>query len=148
MLLSGLLIFQQCNRNEVTPRTIPLGTETRVGLLETVIFTENSEGNPSASMLNATLLKVDDSRCPSGAICVWAGEAVVTFRITSGDSTAEVTLSDCKNCPVVSGRGSNPASFSLNGHTYRLSLVEVTPYPKLNQQKKIDYKATIQITRL
>ena len=57
---------------------------------------------------------IEDSRCPHGVKCIWAGELRIRIRIAlgSGDSTREVTL----------GKPERVADGTLE-------LVEAKPYP-------------------
>ncbi len=57
---------------------------------------------------------LEDSRCPSDAQCIWAGEVVVDVTIGNGSS---------------SRRSMRPGEAVAWGR-FRVSLVEVQPYPK------------------
>lgn len=73
-----------------------------------------------------------DSRCPSGAQCVWAGEATVVFTV---GGVRPVTL------------GLQPGSVPSTAIVgmYQITLVALTPYPAVNKSiAKSDYVATIR----
>lgn len=81
---------------------------------------------------------VNDSRCPTGVVCVWEGNATVRFSFEEYD-----------NSPVV---------FDLNTHAgftndtiisgYKISLLGLTPYPAVNHETKQDeYKAELMIEK-
>ncbi len=73
-----------------------------------------------------------DSRCPSGAQCVWAGEATVVFTV---GGAREVTL------------GLRPGSTSSTAIVgmYQITLVALDPYPAVHKSMaKSDYVATIR----
>ncbi|ABB57684.1 hypothetical protein [Synechococcus elongatus] len=61
---------------------------------------------------------VADSRCPTGARCVWAGDAEVVLAIAGKDYSFHTTLEPQSH---VFGR-------------YRVRLTQVDPYPSLNPQ--------------
>lgn len=71
-----------------------------------------------------------DSRCPSGAQCVWSGDAEVVFTV---GGTQQVTLHTTvgTSSVLVAGR--------------LLSLLDLGPYPSLStSHPKSDYVATIR----
>lgn len=71
-----------------------------------------------------------DSRCPSGAQCIWAGDAAVVFLV---GGTQQVTLhtNDGAASAFVAGR--------------LLTLVSLSPYPSVSTPiAKNDYVATIR----
>lgn len=68
---------------------------------------------------------IEDSRCPTGAQCIWAGEARAKVSLTSGKKTETISM--------ILGRGE--AVFGK----YKISIVAVTPHPeasgKISQDK-------------
>ena len=66
----------------------------------------------------------DDSRCPTGVACVWAGEAHADFSLTAPASHARFTL----KIP-----GLVPTPYEENDGvsigSYRFTLLELRPYP-------------------
>ncbi len=81
---------------------------------------------------------VEDSRCPTDAQCVWAGNAKI-----------EVLISDKMggSKKMVMNTGMGPAGDQYNG--WAINLTSLSPVRKTNDKKgKIDYKATFTITRL
>ncbi len=72
--------------------------------------------------LELTLQNVEDSRCPRGAQCVWAGEAIVTLAVRSASqppSTHHLTL------------GPDPSKRELQLGNMTLRLLDVLPYPEV-----------------
>ena len=50
-------------------------------------------GTHGGSGVRATFLTlVSDSRCPTDALCVWEGDAVVRLRLEHGDARSDTTL--------------------------------------------------------
>lgn len=80
---------------------------------------------------------VEDSRCPEGVDCIWAGNGKITVTLKKGRHKA--------------------ASFELNtmmepkGITYQgyeIKLVKLDPYPKHDvTAKKSDYVATLVVSK-
>ena len=79
---------------------------------------------------------VADSRCPTDVVCVWEGNAAVSFSFKSGN---------------------NESGFILNTHTgfrtdtlvngYRIKLVDLKPLPKHDPPTNPeDYRAEVLIT--
>ncbi|HSI88913.1 MAG TPA: hypothetical protein VK918_07635 [Pyrinomonadaceae bacterium] len=81
---------------------------------------------------------VEDSRCPEGVDCIWAGRAVVEVRAAKdGLSSETVSLSS----------DGDTASFEFSG--YRIHFEKLEPYPK--EGEKIgegDYKAWFRLEKL
>lgn len=78
---------------------------------------------------------IKDSRCPEGATCVWAGDAVAYFSLKSADEKKNFSLHTHPNYQqdtLISD--------------LRFKLIEVTPYPKLNTEiNPDDYSAELLI---
>lgn len=80
-----------------------------------------------------TLDSVDDSRCPNGVVCAWAGDAVAHLTARGGGKPEAVTLS--------LQSGEKPAT--VRGIQLRLTGVE--PYPV--RDRTVDpgsYRATVE----
>ena len=80
---------------------------------------------------------LNDSRCPSGAQCVWAGNAEVRFVYSAGAQNSAFilnTLSNFRTDTLVNG--------------YRIKLVRLNPYPQLGTTiKQSEYNAEVKITK-
>lgn len=96
---------------------------------QTVTF----ERTTSFTFVNVT----GDSRCPTGVQCVWAGIVSTKIQMTQGGAQASVTITADKD----------PASLSLNGMTYQVTLTNVTPYPvRPGPIAPEDYRATFTVS--
>ena len=81
---------------------------------------------------------VEDSRCPLGALCVWAGQGVITLTIEGPDGAAG-TLQ-------LSTLPPNDATTFLKQYDIRLQAL--TPYPASDEGISAgEYRATLLITR-
>lgn len=71
-------------------------------------------------------VEVQDSRCPKGVTCVWAGEAVVGIEYAAGEESGRIDLGlQAREMPAsrnVAGRG--------------LTLLSVEPYPEASRSAK------------
>ena len=77
-----------------------------------------------------------DSRCPIGAVCVWAGDGEIALKIEQGSKAAVAALHTTLE----------PKKTEWNGYT--ISLVSLTPAPKSGTQTNpADYRAEILVTR-
>lgn len=75
-----------------------------------------------------------DSRCPTGAQCIWAGEAVTRFTI-GGNEQVSLTL----------GIDTSKATVVVRGKQF--TIVALNPYPRLNESiAKGDYIAAVRFT--
>ncbi|HWS99140.1 MAG TPA: hypothetical protein VN256_02635 [Pyrinomonadaceae bacterium] len=88
--------------------------------------------------LRVTLSRVaEDSRCPEGVQCIWAGNAKVVLKLSKARRRAS-TLS--------LNTGVDPRQGSYRG--YEVRLVKLDPYPKENRPiRRRDYVATLVVSR-
>jgi uncharacterized Zn finger protein len=66
----------------------------------------------------------NDSRCPQGVTCVWAGNAAVKFQVSYGKDSKTVTLNS-------SSVSSFPGEVEYRG--YKIRLINLSPYPQNNR---------------
>ena len=102
--------------------------EVRVGQLVTV------EGE----RLRVTFSRVaEDSRCPEGVQCVWAGNAKVVLKLSKGRRRAST---------LTLNTGVDPKEAAFRG--YEVRLVKLDPYPKEKRRiRRRDYVATLVVSR-
>lgn len=82
---------------------------------------------------------IEDSRCPTGVECVWAGTAIAKFLFKVNNDQREMTLSTLK----LTGY---PSDTTLMG--YKVEFVDLLPYPNINNNTNIsDYKAELKVTK-
>ena len=80
----------------------------------------------------------EDSRCPTGATCIWAGQASARVTINDGSAT-ELTLTE----PGLTDN-SNLQVFKQ----YQLDF-KILPYPKLGEEISQDeYRLVLTVTKL
>lgn len=120
---TGLLLWQttiSCYEDTALQNTPIQGsfeTTAIAGADQQVVYI--SEGSP----FSVEVISIEDSRCPSDVVCVWAGEVRVTFSISETDQPIDLYLvmgSPCKACSY---------KFVFEGRLYALKLEDVTPYP-------------------
>ncbi len=115
-----------CKSDSITAQAV----EKTIRYHETVSLTDN---NPAT----LTFAEIADSRCPEGANCIWAGNALVDLDIKS-TATAEpkriqMCLGDCNSLyPKTGFRETDTAMVSVDQTKYRLILTEIAPYPRLS----------------
>ncbi|MCC7160154.1 hypothetical protein IT399_00275 [Candidatus Nomurabacteria bacterium] len=76
--------------------------------------------------LNVVLKKIDDSRCPKGVQCIWAGELTGNFAVSGGKMS--------KNQEIYLGTMTNK-SVTLDGYTFSIKDATAT-----NISILVDYK--------
>ncbi len=80
---------------------------------------------------------LNDSRCPSKAVCVWAGNVEVRFVYLKDNNSVKFILNTLPSFRT---------DTLING--YRIKLINLFPYPEIagiiNQE---DYKAEVRITK-
>jgi hypothetical protein len=88
--------------------------------------------------LKIKFVSVEDSRCPQGVNCVWAGNAKVTIKVTNRKGESK-TFDLNTNLEVK----------SVKFEGYEITLGNVTPYPKADAPVSPDgYTATFTVTKL
>ena len=83
----------------------------------------------------------EDSRCPTGVNCIWAGNVRVLLQATQA-----------KSKPVKVELNTNPrdtpAGEEADCGNYRIKLVSVDPYPVQDQQLSAgDYRVTLVVSK-
>lgn len=78
----------------------------------------------------------EDSRCPEGVVCVWAGNARAHFSATDrGGQRVEFDLNT----------GLQPRAHRFGGYTIKLE--KLVPHPHVNREIKVDeYVATVFVS--
>jgi hypothetical protein len=111
------------------PGTAPLDREFGVR--------EGEQVEVDQGLLTVRFLEVaEDSRCPTGAQCAWAGEGVVVLRLArAGREPAEVTLR------------TTPSKDSGSYEGYRVVLRELDPHPHVGGSPPETYRATLEVRR-
>jgi len=80
---------------------------------------------------------LNDSRCPSGATCIWAG---------NGEVEIEVARKNKKQVVATLNTFSEPKAIAYNG--FKIKLVALSPYPKADEPiDPKDYEATMVVTK-
>ncbi|WP_379952827.1 hypothetical protein [Dokdonia sp. R78006] len=98
--------------------------------------------NGKLAQIEATTIRLvevlEDSRCPKGVDCIWAGNAKVLVEITSESgrkTTKEIILNGGRVAPIYSEEG---LVISING---------LAPYPtSLSKIKASDYYLRVEVS--
>ncbi len=102
-------------------------------------ISELKEKTPSTNDtydLSLTAEKVEESRCPKGAECIWAGTATVSFRLITKQGTYNFDLDTNEESRFIQ---------DTVIENFRYKLVDVKPYPEVNKvinQKYIYVRVT------
>ena len=127
ILLSSLIGCQknQMPTNPAPVKTAPAPTATVFHLQENGFLVRFGEQiTRSSENLNITFLSVlEDSRCPIGAQCVWAGNAKIRVRVENPEIQAS---------QVELNTDLEPKSTDVGN--YRLTLESLSPHPSLKHQ--------------
>jgi len=110
-----------CNVNVISSCGIialHIGEITEIKLCETAC---NSQYN-----LSLHIEYINDSRCPSEAICIWGGNAYVRFHLTTSKGAYDFTLDTNQSV------ADNKIDTVIEGIKYKL--LDVLPYPKFGEQ--------------
>ena len=78
----------------------------------------------------------EDSRCPRGVVCVWAGQVSASLQMTTKEGQEELTLTEL---------GSSPDTTVYR--QYKINH-QVTPYPEAGKAiNKADYRLQLTISK-
>ena len=116
LALVAFAIFVACNKDDQPdPKPVNLDEPFNLALNETAEL--------EADGTRITLLGIlEDSRCPTGVNCIWAGRAVAEFMLeNSGEKRIETLTDNPGNDPNLS------THFNAFGHG--VQLLQVMPYP-------------------
>lgn len=91
--------------------------------------------------LTIKLVKVNDSRCPINARCIWAGEAVVSLTVVKpSQNQGEVVLT--------SKAGSPESAIKTLADNSTIKLIDVQPAPIVpSQVQQADYVVTLVVSK-
>ena len=79
-----------------------------------------------------------DSRCPTGLVCIWEGNAEVTFNFQN--------MNEVNSDFILNTNGNFRNDTLING--YRIKLIKVLPYPEYNKEiNEEDYTVEIEINK-
>lgn len=95
----------------------------------------------SGSHLSLSVVSIKDSRCPTGMVCIWQGQALVAVKLMEGKLLAAedtLCLGDCSQSAFT-----NTIGFTYRLTVYKLKLKEVNPFPGATQ-KATSHKAAFE----
>lgn len=149
----GMLTLAGCNaqKKTKTPDTkagttaSTQGTKSPVQKGGIIYLTQGENKFLKEYEMNVTFKGIsEDSRCPEGVNCIWAGVAIAQIEVMSTTSRPMIL-----NLATMDNAGRNyHQSQEFNGYT--VSLEEVTPFPKSDGGVKAlegNYKIGIKITK-
>lgn len=128
LLVVFILFFAGCHKDSETP------TELNNPTLGDVFYMKIGETvSIKNEQLNFKFVYVpEDSRCPEGAVCFWAGNAAVIIKIFDVIDTLNTYL--------------NPKEITYD--SYKITLLNLSPYPKLGIPKDTtQYIAQFVVTK-
>ena len=83
---------------------------------------------------------VTDSRCPTGAECIWQGTAIVEITFSETGNLHHFTMS-LKGFPSLG----YPNDTTING--YRIIFTDLKPYPDINRPQATETRAIFNISQ-
>ncbi len=125
--LFSITFFTSCSKDDV----IKIGEEFEVKIEETFAFEEGG--------FEIKFIKVEDSRCPSDAICVWEGRGVADLQITPIEN--ENTTVQLATAPSLVDSLTKTAVYD----NYIIELIDLLPYPDTNTTND-EYSVVLKIT--
>lgn len=130
--VSLFLFFSMAGWGEPSNKVkrVSLGKEFTIKVGEQVVIKE-------AGLKISFSAVVEDSRCPTGVNCIWAGNGKINIKVSkTGKKAAAVQLNT----------GAEPQHLSYG--EYDIKLVGLNPYPKQDAPvKRGDYVATLIVSK-
>ena len=128
LLLASLLLSTSCD-GLLPDINTPLGQQSMLEPGQAVLVTDEQLSIRFKEVLN-------DSRCPTGVTCIWAGQIACLL---------EVTYQDTPNDLVITEMGSGPGTADFNGYTFAFN---VQPYPQAGKTiNSSDYRLMLTVNR-
>jgi hypothetical protein len=123
--------FSACSKYKTCP----------VILNEAFTISNNSAACNETNNFTITFTKVEnDSRCATGAACIWQG--VATIKLTLKKETTEYPFTLHTLVPTVYGFNNDTVVAG-----YKIKLIQLDPYPVALQPNATKYKAKLIITQ-
>jgi len=144
LLSLGLLTLASCNaQKETKTSAVTANKDSSMSKENNIVYLNEGENKFLKEYdMNVTFKSIaEDSRCPKGVNCIWAGVAIAQVEVM-GVATRPMVL----NLATEENEGrKHQRSSSFNGYT--VTLAEVTPYPEsVNGAKALAGKYRIGIT--
>ncbi len=131
-LIVGTILFSACKSSETTPTdSISLGLHQSGRLGSEIVVRVDS---------------IQDSRCPTGVTCVWAGQAKVKLLLSKDTDSTSARLFLGPD-PGNSNRRPDSTTVSLKSEMYKVILREVNPYPSSTIPSQ-SQTAIVQVTKI
>lgn len=120
LLILSLFFFFGISHAQTKPVEVPQ-IAIKIPLGETVVL-----GDVSITFEKV----VEDSRCPEGVQCVWAGNAKIQVKVSHNEHTSEEVMALFEN-------GKQPTLFEDEKRMFKA--LQLNPYPKSSDQGKRAY---------
>lgn len=125
------LLLIACKSEELN-----LNKDGLVGLGDTIVLKTGQTAAIQSEHLTISFNKVvSDSRCPEGAMCFWAGEAVCELNVTDNNRSFQF------NASTLGGGG----YVDINDHI--VCLAAVLPYPSVFKRDAPDYSIKVIVRK-
>lgn len=133
VILTLLVFFQACEKSN----TVDYSGKYLIKIGETKNFPQNTK------LATLTFQEYTDKRCPINTDCIWYGstQGIFKLKIDQNQQTLELCFGSCNTI-------AKPANqeFTVNGVTYSVNLIELTPYPGSSQANE-KAEATILVKK-
>ncbi len=135
LLFTIIILLSSCDKenNEINGS---FGLEVN----ESINLTDNTTN------LQLKLVSIQDSRCPSDAVCIRAGNAIVKLRVTESSGSAVETELCLGECGTTFNR-QDTSIVSIRNTRISIILENVNPYPSTGNSK-VSKKALFKLQKL
>lgn len=128
--LALLIALAGCEENAVSVVGVNLNQEFSLQIGQQVVVR-------GEDLTVAFLAVTEDSRCPEGAMCIWAGNGKILVELTKPGAGT-----------VSAGLNTYLEPKTLSYSNYQISLMELRPYPRVDGRIGVDeYAATLVVTK-
>lgn len=135
LLLTIIILLSSCDKenNEINGSF-------EIEVNESINLTDNTTN------LQLKLVSIQDSRCPSDAVCIRAGNAIVKLRVTESSGSAVETELCLGECGTTFNR-QDTSIVSIRNTRISIILENVNPYPSTGNSK-VSKKALFKLQKL
>lgn len=131
LILTGLVIVVMPGCSGTTQTSATPGESVNLALGHQAVITGESLKVTFAEILN-------DSRCPTGATCIWEGQVSARLDIVYQDTKTSMVITE-------SGPASEQSAADFNDYQFEF---QILPYPQVGKQiDKSDYRLELTVSK-
>lgn len=145
--LCVLSVLTACKKEDVLEQEVSLGESVKMIVDQPVQVHIKASDSGKETDLSLVVTGLNDSRCPSDVTCIWYGNAVVDVKLEApgvAPATAALCLGQCAGQVF---KEKDETTVDVAGSKYKITLLEVNPYPSTKNANEQRY-AVLQVDKV